>query len=190
MRTVRAWNRVFAAVRQPPTRQGCLSCRQERLLLRQLRDNGGNACLWAHNSIPMTAKCQKQHDKGPRVWAYAAKTAGLAALHVVAWWTIGMSGWLVCCWNVDYRHICYRDIPFPGGNRAHLSAVFSMVFARVDYRHGFAWTIGIFRGNPEIRGGLSACRRWTIGMPDVDYRHGCGGLSACRMLSEALWRLG
>lgn len=38
----------------------------------------------------MTAKCQKQHDKGLRVWAYAAKTAGLALLHVVAWWTIGI----------------------------------------------------------------------------------------------------
>lgn len=124
------------------------------------------------------------------MWAYAAKTAGLAALHVVAWWTIGMSGWLVCCWNVDYRHICYRDIPFPGGNRAHLSAVFSMVFARVDYRHGFAWTIGIFRGNPEIRGGLSAYGMWTIGMPDVGYRHGCGGLSACDIPDEALCRLG
>lgn len=190
MRTVWAWNRVFAAVRQSPTRQGCLSCRQERLLLRQLRDNGGNACLWAHNSIPMTAKCQKQHDKGLRVWAHAAKTAGLAALHVVAWWTIGMFGDGPLLWGGGLS-ACF-SLPHPLSQRrdGRLFVVFAAVFACVDYRHIFTWTIGIFRENPEIRGGLSAYWRWTIGMRKVDYRHGFGGLSACRMLSEALWRLG
>lgn len=84
------------------------------------------------------------------------------------------------------------SLPHPLSQRrdGRLFAVFAAVFACVDYRHVFTWTIGIFRENPEIRGGLSAYSRWTIGMWKVDYRHGFGGLSAYGMPVEPLQRLG
>lgn len=139
-----------------------------------------------HNSISMTTKCQKQHDRVLRVWGYAAKTAGLALLYVVAWWTIGMFGWLFCCWNVDYRHIPCCRIRFLGGAAAACSSCLR--------RFSLAWTIGMFsRGLStyfgktlksevdyrHIRGGLSACGKWTIGMVSVDYPHATCPSSRC-----------
>lgn len=113
-------------------------------------------------------------------WQHCMSSRGglSACLDAYLLWESGLSAYFSSTHPLSQR----RD--------GRLFVAFAAVFACVDYRHVFTWTIGIFRENPEIRGGLSACRRWTIGMPDVDYRHGCGGLSACRMLSEALWRLG
>lgn len=149
----------------------------------------GNACLWAHSSSSMPTKYQKQHDRPLTSWMYESKppnwrdflllSGGLSAcLDAYLLWEGGLSA----CFSLPHPLSQRRD--------GRLFAVFAAFFACVDYRHVFTWTIGIFRGNLEIRGGLSAYWRWTIGMREVDYRHGFGGLSTCGMPIEPLRRLG